>query len=97
MINQDLNINPEQLENMKHCIGFNPIKVKHNKYFAWRNYFTTSDNDENWDNLVIQGLATKKDFKLGGGPNPQVYQVSKEGFKYLEDVLNIRIIVDKRK
>ena len=96
MIKQDLDISSEQIKYMKHAIGFNPVKVKNDKYFAWRNYFTTSDNDENWDMLVIQGLAIKNDFKLGGGPNPQVYQVSKKGFKFMEDVLNIRIIVDRR-
>lgn len=96
MIKQDLDISSEQIDNMKHCIGFNPVKVKNDKYFAWRNYFTTSDNDESWDNLVMQCLAVKKDFKLGGGPNTQCYQVSKEGFKYLEDKLNIKIIVDRK-
>lgn len=96
MIKQDLDISGEQIDNMRHCIGFNPIKVKSDKYFAWRNYFTTSDNDKSWDNLVIQGLAIKKDFKLGSGPNPKCYQVSKEGFKYLEGLLNIKIIVDRR-
>lgn len=96
MIKQDLDISIEQIENMKHCIGFNPVKVKDDKYFAWRNYFTTSDHDADWDNLVIQGLAVKNGFKLGRGPNPQFYQVSKEGFKYLENVLHIKIIVDRR-
>jgi hypothetical protein len=81
---------------MKHCIGFNENKVKSDKYYAWRNYFTTSDHDESWDNLVIKGLAVKKDFKLGSGPNPQCYSVSKEGFKFLENQLNIKIIMDRR-
>lgn len=96
MIKQDLNISNAQLEDMKHCIGFNPIKVKNDKYFAWRNYFTTADHDASWDNLVILGLAVKSAFRLGRGPNPHFYQVSKEGFKYLEDVLNIKIIIDGR-
>lgn len=96
MIKQDLDISSEQIDNMKHCIGFNPIKVKNDRYFAWRNYFMTTDHEKEWDKLVIQGLAVKRNFKLGGGPNPQCYQVSKEGFKYLEDKLNIKIIVDRR-
>jgi hypothetical protein len=81
---------------MKHCIGFNENKVKSDKYYAWRNYFTTSDHDESWDNLVINGLAVKRDFKLGSGANPQCYSVLKEGFKFLEIQLNIKIIMDRR-
>jgi hypothetical protein len=96
MIRQDLDINKRQIDDMKHCIGFNENKVKSDKYYAWRNYFTTSDHDESWDNLVINGLSVKRDFKLGGGPNPQCYSVSKEGFKFLENRLNIKIIVDRR-
>jgi len=95
MIKQDLNINTEQLENMKHAIGFNQNKVENNKYITWRNYFTTSDHDESWDNLVIQGLAVKRDFKLLGGLNPQCYSVSKDGFKFLEENLDVKIIISK--
>lgn len=96
MIKQDLDISTRQLENMKHAIGFNQVKVKDKKYLSWRNYFTTDDHDEEWDELVIQGLAVKRDFKLGRGPNPQCYSVSKEGFKFLENQLNIKIITDRR-
>ncbi len=95
MINQDLVIDNKQIENMKHCIGFNQNKVKNNKYLAWRNYFTTPDHDESWDNLVIQGLAVKRDFKMGIGEDPQCYSVSKNGFKVLETKLNIKIIIEK--
>lgn len=96
MIKQDLNISARQLKEMQHAIGFNKIKVKNNKYLAWRNYFITSEHDESWDELVIQGLAIKRDFKIGGGPNSQCYSVSKEGFKFLENKLNIKIIADRR-
>lgn len=93
MIKQDLDINLEQFENMQHAIGFNTVKVKDKKYLAWRNYFVTSNDDESWDELVVQGLAVKRDFKLGSGPNPQCYSISREGFKFLENQLNIKIIV----
>lgn len=95
MIKPNLDINVKQIEDMKHCIGFNVSKIKNDKYFAWRNYFTTPDSDKSWDYLVIHGLAVKNDFKLGSGPNPKCYQVSKEGFKYLEGLLNIKIIIDR--
>jgi hypothetical protein len=96
MIKQDLDISIRQIDDMKHYIGFNENKVKSDKYYAWRNYFTSSDHDESWDNLVINGLAVKRDFKLDSGRNPQCYSVSREGFKFLENQLNIKIIVDRR-
>lgn len=47
MINHDLDISIKQIDDMKHCIGLNQQnKVKDNKYYAWRNYFTTLDHDE---------------------------------------------------
>ncbi len=96
MINQDLIIDIKQIENMKHCIGFNQNKVKNNKYLAWRNYFTTHDHEESWDNLVVQGLAVKRNFTMGVGDNPQCYSVSKNGFKFLEENLCLKIIIDRR-
>ena len=96
MIEQGFSVDKMQLKYMLHCIGFVKQKVSNNKYLAWRNYFITSNHDEELDNLVIQGLAVKRDFKLGGGPNTQCYSVSEEGFKYLESILNIKIIMDRR-
>jgi hypothetical protein len=95
MIKQDLDISIRQIDDMKHCIGFNQNKVKSNKYYAWRNYFITTNHDESWDNLVISGLAVKRDFKMGAGPNPQCYSISKDGFKFLEENLGVKIIISK--
>lgn len=96
MIKHEIEVSTEQIEKMKHCIGFNHNKIKNGKYLAWRNYFITGDSDKNWDNLVLQDLAVKRPFKLGKGANPQCYSVSKEGFKFLENQLNIQIIIDRR-
>lgn len=79
---------------MKHCIGFSGDKVKgkkHRRYEAWRNYFTTGELQEDWDNLVEQGLATRNDFKNGCGHNPKVYFVSQEGFDFLGELLSVKI------
>lgn len=87
-------ITSEQISHMKHCIGFNKNKVtgtKHRKMEAYRNYFTTSDNDEELDNLVEQGLMVKRDFKNGVGDNPKCYFVSNEGFEFLSDLTEIEI------
>jgi len=96
MLKLGLDINSKQIEDMKHAIGFNQIKVKNGKYLAWRNYFTTSDSDESWDILVLQRMAIKRPFRLGKGVNPQCYSVTKEGIKYLENKLGIKIIMDRR-
>lgn len=82
----------KQIDYMKHCIGYEKDKVKRNKYSVWRNYFTTSETDEDWDGLVRLGLAINEPFTNGIGDNPQVYYVSKEGLKLLERLLEIKIV-----
>lgn len=91
-------ITSEQIDNMKHCIGFDQNKVtgtKYRKMKAYRNYFTTCDNDKDLDNLVDQGLMVKRDFANGCGDNPKVYFVSDEGFEFLSDLTEIEIIEGK--
>ncbi|MVB11155.1 hypothetical protein CAFE_18610 [Caprobacter fermentans] len=83
-----------QIEDMKHCVGFDHRMVKRGKYNVWRNYFTTADDDSDWDNLVKQRLATKEDFPHGCGDNPKAYQVSKDGLDFLGRVLSINMIGD---
>ena len=80
-----------QIDDMKHCVGFDRQMVKRGKYNVWRNYFTTSDNDPDWDSLVKQGLATKSDFPHGCGKNPKAYQVSSEGLDFLGEILSVDI------
>lgn len=92
MLKQDFEVDERQLSDMKHCIGFSKDRLRDSKYLAWRNYFTTSDHVDSWDNLILQGLAEKRDFKLGVGKNPQVYFLTDKGFKYLEQELKIRIV-----
>ena len=83
-----------QIDDMKHCIGFSHERVsgkKKPKYEAYRNHFTASDNDEDWDALVVQGLARKRDFPQGGGNNPKAYCVSELGFEVLGEILGVTI------
>ncbi|WP_018306313.1 hypothetical protein [Desulfitobacterium hafniense] len=89
--NIDLTITAEQMDNMKHCIGFDPKRVKRGKYEAYRNRFITSGDDLEWDDLVSRGLAEKKPFKFGCGENPQLYYLSEEGVKFLGDLLGVKI------
>lgn len=81
----------KQIENMKHCIGFDGKRVKRRKYVAYRNYFTTSDNELSWDELFKLGLASKRSFEDGGGENPQCYSLTKPGFVFLENLLGCKI------
>lgn len=84
----------KQFENMAHCIGFQQDRVrgrKNRRYEAFRNYFTTSDNDPEWDNLVEQGLAEKHPFPSGGGTNPQAYHVTLAGMEYLSRITGVLI------
>lgn len=90
---KNYNFTSEQILDMKHCIGFDKSKItgtKYRKMKVYRNYFTTSDNNEELDKLVWQGLMLKREH-CGCGPNPQVYFVSEEGFKFLSDLTGIEI------
>ena len=81
----------KQISNMKHCIGFKGSSVKRRKYVAYRNYYTTPDNDKGWDELVSLELAIKWPFGNGCGKNPQCYCVSKKGIELLERLLECKI------
>jgi len=85
------NVALRQINNMKHCIGFNGDKVKRRKYVAYRNYYTTSDNSPSWDELVDLELAVKRPLKNGIGGNPQCYFVTKKGIELLERLLECKI------
>jgi len=88
----------EQINNMKHCIGFHNSKVtgtKHRKMEAHRNYYVTSDNDTMLDNLVDQGLMIKRKIGECEGDNSKVYIVSEEGFIFLSELTGI-IITEMR-
>lgn len=92
-------IKSQQIRFMKHCIGLENRKVKgnkHRKYEAYRNYFTTADDDFEWDDLVEQGLAGKRDFPNGCGKNPKLYYLTKLGIEFLGEITGIQITEDKR-
>lgn len=83
-----------QIDLMKHCVGFENGRVrgtKHRQYEAYRNYFTTSGDDAQWDDLVSQGLAIKNDFPRGCGENPKIYVVSIEGLELLSGITGVTI------
>jgi hypothetical protein len=81
-----------QIANMKHCIGFRGDRVKRGKYVAYRNYFTTADDNESWDDLVSRGMANKRPHHYGVGKNPQVYSLSEKGIEFLAKLLGVKIV-----
>lgn len=84
----------EQINSMKHCIGFNKSKItgtKYRKMKAYRNHYVTDNNNESLDDLVEQGVMTKRNYQLGVGDDSQVYHVTEEGFKFLSDLTGIEI------
>jgi hypothetical protein len=82
----------EQIDNMKHAIGFVQKKVIRGKYEAYRNYYTTSKPHDGWETLVEGGYADKTPFPQGVGDNPMMYSVTKKGIEALEKILGIRIV-----
>lgn len=83
-----------QIDLMKHCIGLDsskPTGVKCRKYEAYRNYFTDSQDNTEWDILVMQGLAIKRDMPIHTGEIHKLYRVSKKGIELLQYLLDLNI------
>lgn len=89
-------ITVDQLHLMKHAIGYKADKVKNGRYEAYRNHYTVSGPDAEWDALVGQNLAFKCLFRPTGSNRITSYYVSEKGLKLLEKILGIRIEVTYR-
>jgi hypothetical protein len=87
---EEYTLNAEQIDDMKHSIGFEWRKVRKGVYEAYRNYYTTCGNNASWDKLVEQGLAVKRDFPQGLADS-KIYFVSEAGIAFLEKMLSITI------
>ena len=85
----EISISIEQLDNMKHAIGYERSEVKRGKYEAYRNYFTTNGPEESWEKLCDKGYAVS-----GAGAKYVVYHVSDKGLELMENLLDIKIIID---
>lgn len=69
-----------QIEMMQHAIGFNQRSVRRNRYEVYRNRYIVSKPDEDWEELVSIGYATKREFKI---EKQIAYYVTDLGMKYL--------------
>lgn len=85
-------ITVSQIDIMKHAIGFEDRRVQRKIYKAYRNYFTVSEPDADWEKLIELGLAKGKKFEHGVGENATVYFVTGEGKTFLSELLGIKII-----
>ena len=84
MLNSELiSVTINQLDNMKHAIGYKRDSVKRGKYRSYRNYYASGATDESWEHLINQGYAT-------GGNG--YYHVSEKGFELIENILDIKIV-----
>lgn len=68
-----------QIKIMQHAIGFNPRGVR-GRYAAYRNRYIVSNPDEDWEELISIGYATKREFEI---EKQIAYYVSDLGLKYL--------------
>lgn len=76
----EIKLSIRQIEMMQHAIGFNRKSIKNNKYMAYRNRYIVSKPDNDWEELVSFGYATKREFEI----EKQIgYYVSELGMKYL--------------
>lgn len=76
----DIKLSFGEIEKIKHAIGFCITNMKKNRYYAYRNRYVVSKPDNDWEELVSIGYATKREFEI---EKQIVYYVSELGMKYL--------------
>lgn len=94
--NKEISISGEQLDNMKHAIGFRRDRVKGRKYRkfeAVRNYYN-DDKNPSLDDLVEKGLMNCRELGEGWSGN-RLYSVSEFGFEALSKILDVKITEQK--
>lgn len=69
-----------QIQMMQHAIGFEQRRIKKNKYMPYRNRYVVNQPEEEWEELVSIGYATRRDFQI---EKQVLYLVSELGMKYL--------------
>lgn len=80
----------EYIKLMQHCIGLKPgSRIVKGRYTAYRNYFSTERNNKSWSEICSQGYA---EYSLQG--TEATYYLTPLGYKYLEDIMNIKITED---
>lgn len=79
----------EELEKMKHAIGFEIRNVKRNQYIAYRNFYAAPKcADGDWQHLAAIGYAKQGEITQ----NCIMYHVTREGMNFIERVTGIKIL-----
>lgn len=98
VISKSYQFSINQIDAMKHCIGFersNIMGIKNRRMYPYKNIYKTSTNKKFLDDLVNQGLMNCDTFELGFGDNPKYYSLTEEGFLFLSYIISIQIIESK--
>lgn len=85
----NIKLTAEQINKMKHAIGFTPAKAKKGNYKAYRNYYVSWNDDADWDGIVAAGLAIKRKdifYELN-----VVYHLNAKGIELLSEITDIKI------
>jgi len=82
-----LKVSAEQIRLMKHTTGLERDKLRKTKYKPYRNYYTAPCEQESWEDLVRQELATKTSYING-----VEYCITNKGFELLSIIFEIKII-----
>ena len=85
-------ITVNQIDDMKHAIGFDKSKttgIKHRKMYAYRNYYMSYKKMEGWENLVNLRLATRS-----GEEQKIYYSLTTKGLSFLAKLCGFETIVE---
>lgn len=77
----EIKLSLRQIELMKHAIGFSIDKIKGERYEAYRNRYLSNCLNDDWECLVKEGLAEKRN--TFPHDNNVLYFVSDLGLEYL--------------
>lgn len=89
----EVKLTASQIKKMQHALGMDSKKPKRGKYEAYRNYYNSSIDNPELEELVQIGYMIKRS---GSAHLPGVwYHVSDNGIKYLEDLMNLKITESK--
>ena len=82
-IKKKVSLTVSQIDKMKHALGYERISAKRGKYVAYRNYYSCSAENRDFEYLVFWGLAYES--------SPYYFHITKLGAEILGEILGIEI------
>ena len=88
MERKEIRLKESQIRKMKHAVGFGNMGtyIRNGRYECYRNRYC-SPADEDWEDLVAQGLAGRNEDPFCKGSF--FYYVTKEGLECLGRILGV--------